>query len=134
MTANDLPFDLSALSIFLAVCENGGMAPSALKRGITQPAISQVIGDIESRSGTLLFDRSVRPLALTATGAVLREQANLLIAEIRQIASQLRVGIVDSLSRADCRTFGLHGNTRRTAGGPYRAYGFPCGGAVHAPA
>ncbi|GBQ65894.1 LysR family transcriptional regulator [Komagataeibacter swingsii DSM 16373] len=109
--ANDLPFDLSALSIFPAVCENGGMAPAARKHDITQPAISQGIGDIESRSDTLLFDRSVRPLALTATGAVLREQAGIVIAAVRPIASQLqemqsgrvrqlRVGIVDSLSRA----------------------------------
>lgn len=106
-----LPFDLQSLDVFLAVCERGGMAAAARTLGVSQPAVSQMINDIEQRSGTVLFDRSVRPMALTASGTVLRENARALVAEARRVAIHLRetqagrirlvrVGIVDSLARA----------------------------------
>ncbi|BCK76327.1 lysR family transcriptional regulator [Acetobacter aceti NRIC 0242] len=111
MALRDLPFDLSSLNVFLAVCENGSMAAAARALSVTQPAISQTISELETRLGTRLFDRNVRPLALTATGAVLRQNATGLLAEMRHIAvgiqemkhgrvPQLRLGVVDSLSRA----------------------------------
>lgn len=111
MALSDLPFDLSSLNVFMAVCENGSMAGAARALQVTQPAISQTISELETRLGTKLFDRSVRPLALTATGTVLRQHAAGLLAEMRHIAvgiqemklgrvPQLRLGVVDSLSRA----------------------------------
>lgn len=106
-----LPFDLRALEIFLAVCEQGAMAGAARRLGLTQPAVSQAVADLEGRIGLPLFDRSVRPLGLTAAGGVLRQKASALISEARQIApalretehgrfALLRAGLVDSLSRA----------------------------------
>jgi DNA-binding transcriptional LysR family regulator len=106
-----LPFDLRALEVFLAVCESGGMAVAARRLGITQPAVSQTVAELEARTGTLLFDRRVRPLGLTQAGAVLRQRASMLLAEARQIGPLLRevgqgrlpflrVGMVDSLNRA----------------------------------
>lgn len=111
MAISDLPFDLSSLTVFLAVCDNGSMAAAARTLKVTQPAISQTIADLESHLSTTLFDRSVRPLALTAAGAVLRQHAVGMLAEVRHIATsiqemrlgrvpQLRMGVVDSLSRA----------------------------------
>ena len=87
------------------------MASAARSLGITQPAVSQIIADLEAKSGTMLFDRRVRPLALTATGTVLRQYASNLVSDMHHIAmrlremqtgrvSQLRIGVVDSLSRA----------------------------------
>ncbi|MFG1402946.1 LysR family transcriptional regulator [Xanthobacter sediminis] len=106
-----LPFDLRTLEIFLAVCEEGAMAGAARRLGLTQPAVSQAVADLEGRIGLALFDRSVRPLGLTAAGGVLRQKASALISEARQIAPALRetehgrfpllrAGLVDSLSRA----------------------------------
>ncbi|MFC3691534.1 LysR family transcriptional regulator [Chenggangzhangella methanolivorans] len=108
---DDLPFDLRALTIFLAACEEGGMAAAARRLGLTQPAISSAVADLEARLGAALFDRSVRPLALTPAGALLRQRASALVSEARQIAPGLseiargrlplvRIGLVDSLSRA----------------------------------
>ena len=110
------PFDVNALSVFLAVCEKGSMAAAARSLGITQPAVSQTIADFENRIGAILFDRSVRPLALTAAGTVLQQYAKNLITEMHQIAwrmqemqkgrvSHLRIGIVDSLSKAILKDF-----------------------------
>lgn len=105
-----LPFDLRSLEIFLAVCDSGAMSSAARTLGLTQPAVSLAIGDLERKLGFDLFDRSVRPLAVTVAGGLLRQRAGALIAEARQIGPLLRetkhgkvplirVGIVDSLSR-----------------------------------
>ncbi len=106
----DLPFDLRSLEIFLAVCESGRMASAAAALSITQPAVSQAIAELERKTGSVLFDRSVRPLALTAAGSLLRQRASALVSDAREIPAllretvqgrvpHLRVGIVDSLSR-----------------------------------
>jgi len=110
-SAAALPFDLRSLEIFLAVCETGAMSQAARALGMTQPAVSQSIGELERRLGYDLFDRTVRPLAVTLAGSLLRQRASALIAEARQIGPLLRetehgklplirVGMVDSLSRA----------------------------------
>ncbi len=106
-----LPFDLHVLEAFLGVCEARSMALAAQKLAMTQPAISQAVADLESRIGVKLFDRSVRPLALTPAGELMRQRASALISEARQIATAIRhtargrlalirAGLVDSLSRA----------------------------------
>ena len=84
-----LPFDLRALEIFLTVCEAGSMAAAARTLSLTQPAVSQSIADLEARTGTALFDRSVRPLALTPPGGILRQRASALMSEARQIGPLL---------------------------------------------
>lgn len=105
-----LPFDLRALEIFLAVCETGSMAQAARHLELTQPAVSLAIAELERKTGANLFDRAVRPLALTLAGGLMRQRASALIADARLIAPLLReakhgqvpiirVGLVDSLSR-----------------------------------
>ena len=105
-----LPFDLRSLEIFLGVCDTGAMAAAARRLGMTQPAVSQAIAEIEGRSGVPLFDRKVRPLGLTPAGVILRQRASALLADALQIPSMLRetrkgkfplirLGLVDSLSR-----------------------------------
>ncbi|TCT03528.1 LysR family transcriptional regulator [Aquabacter spiritensis] len=111
MRSEAIPFDLRTLDIFLAVCDRGSMAGAARQMGLTQPAVSQAVAELETRTGARLFDRSVRPLGLTPAGGVLRQRASALLSEARQIAPMLRetensrfpllrAGLVDSLSRA----------------------------------
>lgn len=110
MTSNRLPFDLAELQIFLAVCETRTMVKAAQLLGITQPAVSNVILDIEQRLGIQLFDRAIRPIALTPAGTILYQQATVLMTEARHTETLLqrsqrghlpiiRVGLVDSVSR-----------------------------------
>ena len=105
------PFDLHALEIFLSVCETGGMAAAAADLGLTQPAVSLAIGELERKIESTLFDRTVRPIALTLSGLLMRQRATALLADARQISPMLRdvklgkvavirVGLVDSVSRA----------------------------------
>jgi len=106
-----IPFDLWNLQIFLAVCDSGGMASAAKLLGLTQPAVSQAVADLELGLGVKLFDRSVRPLGLTSAGGLLQQRAQSLIATAHQLLPALReaqrsrlplvrLGIADSLSRA----------------------------------
>jgi DNA-binding transcriptional LysR family regulator len=105
-----LPFDLRALEVFLILCETKTMVAAARQLGLTQPAVSQVIADLETRIGVILFDRLMRPLALTPSGLMLRERATFLLSEARQIEPLLRqgdtrlllvrIGLVESLQRA----------------------------------
>jgi len=105
-----IPFDLRALEIFLAVCETGSMASAARKLGMTQPAVSLSIAELERKTRTQLLDRSVRPLALTLAGGLVRQRASALLADARLIGPLLRetrrgrlplvrIGLVDSLTR-----------------------------------
>jgi len=106
-----IPFDFGSLEIFLAVSEHGAMAEAARRLGLTQPAVSLAIAELERRTDAKLFDRRVRPLALSPAGLLLRQRAIALLAEARQIPSLLRdakhgkpplirVGLVDSLAHA----------------------------------
>ncbi|MFN3869168.1 MAG: LysR family transcriptional regulator [Hyphomicrobiaceae bacterium] len=108
---DNLPFDLRSLEIFLAVCGAGNMAAAARRLRITQPAVSLAIAELEKRTGTTLFDRAVRPLALTPAGGLLRQRAAALVDDAREIPALLRsavhgkppllrVGLVDSVVRA----------------------------------
>ncbi|QTD94940.1 LysR family transcriptional regulator [Burkholderia anthina] len=104
-----VPFDLRGLEVFVAVCDNAGMAAAAKHLGISQPSVSLRINELEASLGLTLFDRTVRPALLTPVGAVLRDRARALISDASSIVPTLRkvgksmmpflrVGLIDSVS------------------------------------
>jgi DNA-binding transcriptional LysR family regulator len=101
--------DLPALRAFQAVATSGSMSAASRELGLTQSAISQRISAIEKRIGVELFDRNMRPLALTPAGQLLRQRADQLLFDAREItiaarlvARQptitLRIGIPESMA------------------------------------
>lgn len=104
-----LPLDLPALRAFLAVGGTGSMTQAARRLGLTQSAVSQAVRQLEDMLGTVLLDRSQRPLALTPAGRLLQrhaapivDDALMLATVVRQAGSrkvqELRLGIIDSLA------------------------------------
>ena len=102
-------FDLRTLEIFLQVCEYRSMTLAARHLGLTQPAVSQAIKQLELSLGTELLDRQSRPLLLTPAGEILRNRAGPLISEAHNAQSavrhaaqsnltSLRIGLVDSFA------------------------------------
>ena len=85
-------FDFNTLEVFMLTVELGGMTQSAKHLGVTQSAVSQIVAKLEAGLGTSLFDRALRPLALTTSGAALFEMATRLIASATDIVSELRDG------------------------------------------
>ncbi len=100
---------LRSLEIFLAVAEFGQMTLAANKLGISQSAVSQHLGNLESYYGTKLIDRSLRPFGLTLTGVALQQHARQLLRQAESISGDLyqleynhvpllRVGLLPSLA------------------------------------
>lgn len=107
---NKIPdYNLHSLKAFLAVGTTGSMTAAAARLGLTQSAISQAIRQLEEVLGTVVLDRSRRPLALTAAGLVLQRHAQPLIDDaealrtrVRHAGShklpELKIGVVDSFA------------------------------------
>jgi DNA-binding transcriptional LysR family regulator len=60
---------LRDLYVFSAVAQRGSMAKAAASMGITQPAVSRVIADLEHALGVKLLDRSSHGVEPTRRGA-----------------------------------------------------------------
>lgn len=101
--------DLRLLRVFIAVAETGNMTDAAKRLGLTQPAVSQNLRQLEAELGVTLLVRERRPLQLTAAGMALQHQATGLLEEVAQLPgrlqeasrsklSRLRLGLVDSFA------------------------------------
>ena len=63
------------LRIFVAVAREGSFTQAARRLGITQPAVSQSIAELEKNLGAELFERSRGSVTMTAAGISLMEYA-----------------------------------------------------------
>jgi len=75
---------LRDLHLFFAVVQRGSMAKAAAHLGITQPAVSEVIADLEHTLGVRLFDRKPHGVELTSYGHVLQERGKAAFDELKQ--------------------------------------------------
>jgi DNA-binding transcriptional LysR family regulator len=69
-----------SLKGFIAAAEEGSFSKAASRLGITQPAVSVSIANLEKELGVKLFDRSAGHFSLTETGALLLRKAREMIA------------------------------------------------------
>src|SRR3546814_19933253 len=83
---------LRLLSVFAAVERHGGLRQAAAALNVSQPAVSQVLRQLEDFLGTRLLDRRPRPARLTAAGRLLHQAAvggpgrlAVAVAEIRRL-------------------------------------------------
>ncbi len=75
LQGDTLDLNLRSLDVFVQIVETGGMSQTARRMGLTQSAVSQMIANLEISLGVQLFDRQLRPIALTPAGTVLLEKA-----------------------------------------------------------
>jgi DNA-binding transcriptional LysR family regulator len=64
---------LTELKLFRDVASGRSLSRAAAANGISQPAASQQIQELERRLGTALLDRSTRPVGLTEAGRIYHE-------------------------------------------------------------
>ena len=64
------------IKIFQTVCEEGSFTRAAKKLGISQPAVSQNIAELEKCAGAPLFERKKGSMALTNKGQAFKEYAD----------------------------------------------------------
>lgn len=74
--------DLRRLEVFLRVVDEGGFTGAADALGISQPAVSQAVGGLESELGAKLFHRLGRTVRLTDAGSALCEPARLALRDV----------------------------------------------------
>ena len=63
------------MKVFMAVAENGSFTIAAKALGVTQPAVSQNIAELERNMGAELFTRGRGSVTLTAAGIIFKEYA-----------------------------------------------------------
>jgi LysR family pca operon transcriptional activator len=75
---------LRHLASFLETVRAGGVARAGAELGMTQPAVSKALAELEAILGVPLFDRSRRALTLTAHGEMFERFATAGMATLRQ--------------------------------------------------
>ena len=63
------------LKVFMAVAQEGSFTKAAAVLGVTQPAVSQNVADLEKLTGCKLFDRLRGEVVLTKQGLIFKEYA-----------------------------------------------------------
>ncbi len=97
--SDPLDLNLRSLDIFVQIAESGGMSSTARRMGLTQSAISQMVANLEQSLGVQLFNRQVRPIALTPSGAVLLEKARGLLLSARDAINSTRLPAATAFSK-----------------------------------
>jgi DNA-binding transcriptional LysR family regulator len=81
---------LEALQVFCDIAVFRSFSKAAEARGLTQPAVSRVVHQLEARLGAALVDRSRRPLQLTALGQAYYEGCKAVIEQYLELEASLR--------------------------------------------
>jgi len=100
--------NLQDIEAFVAVAETGSVSRAAARLNLTQPATTRRIQNFEAAiGGTPLFNRSVKPAALTALGAHVLERCRRVLAAVAELeacatsaadpAGSLRMGVAHGL-------------------------------------
>lgn len=85
---------LKDLHTLQTVAEVGSMAKASHRLGLSQPAISKAITDMEHAVGAALLDRTSRGVELTECGRLLVERT-------RVVFDEIRLGVTDIVHRSD---------------------------------
>ena len=98
---------LRQLTVFRAVASLGGFTRAANALGLTQPAVSLQVKQLEDQLGVSLFERDGRKLELTAAGARVLETTQTIDAQLstlEQSLAQLKGGVSGQLVIAGVTT------------------------------
>ncbi len=100
--------ELHQLHCFVVAVEEGGFKRATTRLGITQPALSYQIKQLEQELGALLFHRRPTGVSPTETGRVLYDHAREMMEAVRRakraveelgegVVGQIRIGTVNSV-------------------------------------
>ena len=106
--------ELRQLRYFVAVAEAGSVSEAARVLGVSQPAVSGRIRDLEDSVTTNLFERGARGMRLTFAGQRMLPTARRIVGEVDRIFAQ-----ADRVARVQLGTLSL-GFYTSLAGGPLR--------------
>lgn len=76
--------DLNAAHLFVEVVQRGSFTNAAKALGLPKSTLSRRIGDLETRLGARLLQRTTRKLSLTDLGAAYFERVNRIVSELSE--------------------------------------------------
>lgn len=76
---------IDKLSKLISVCRTGSLSIAANQLGVSPPALSRVVREIEAATGLQLFERTGRGMKLSTAGQQFRDQALRVLAEYDQL-------------------------------------------------
>jgi len=82
----------SELGFFVLLAKLGSLAATARELGITPPAATRRLAQMEQRLGVRLLNRSTRRISLTAEGETYLAQATQIVADIRDMEESVSSG------------------------------------------
>jgi DNA-binding transcriptional LysR family regulator len=102
---------LRDLHVYFAVVECGSMAKAAVRLGVSQPTVSEIIADLEHTFGVRLLDRVARGVEPTIYGRALLKRGIAAFDELRQstrdiefladpTVGELKIGCAESIAAA----------------------------------
>jgi len=91
--------ELRELRLFLGIAESRSFSACADKHGISQPALSRAIRQMEERLGARLFDRDTRSVRLSPAGEHLRPAAERIVREVELGIEGLKQFVTGSRGR-----------------------------------
>src|SRR6218665_248366 len=77
------------LGFFSTLASAGSLSAAARELGITTPAVSKHLAQMEARVGVVLVNRTTRRMGLTQEGELVLAQARRILAEIDDLAELL---------------------------------------------
>ena len=89
---------LRGLEVFEALAGTGSVAQTAEITGLSQPAVSQQLGNLEKALGVNLVDHGRRPMRLTPAGRGFLTRTEVVLSELRRAQSELTVMDLTHLS------------------------------------
>ncbi len=89
---------LRGLEVFEALAASGSVAQASEMTGLSQPAVSQQIRNLETALGVDLVDHGKRPMTLTAAGRSFLARTERVLTELRLAQSELTVMDLTHLS------------------------------------
>ncbi|MBA3032311.1 MAG: LysR family transcriptional regulator [Gammaproteobacteria bacterium] len=83
---------LNNFALFLQIVEKGSLAAASREAGLSPTTVSERLAALEAHFGVVLLNRTTRRTSLTDEGRALVEGAKLVLGEVEDLESRIRLG------------------------------------------
>jgi DNA-binding transcriptional LysR family regulator len=95
MQPEPMKVSLESLKVFCDVARRRSFSQAAQANGLTQPAVSQIVQQLEKRLGVQLIDRATRPLQVTALGRTYWDGCEDLVERYQELEAAVRAALAE---------------------------------------
>jgi DNA-binding transcriptional LysR family regulator len=89
---------LWGIEIFVAAAEEGSISAAARRLGVSPSAVSQQLSGLEAALGSVLLDRSGRPMPITPAGAMFRRHAQTILNAASEARAELAMADLSGMT------------------------------------